>query len=38
MQVPEGDRALFESFLVKTGYDYFDETENVAYQRFLKPI
>jgi threonine dehydratase len=38
MQVPEGDRALFESFLVKTGYDYFDETENVAYKRFLKPI
>jgi threonine dehydratase len=38
IQVPEGDRALFESFLVKTGYDYFDETENVAYQKFLKPI
>ena len=38
IQVPEGDRALLESFLVKTGYDYFDETENVAYQKFLKPI
>ena len=38
MQVPEGDRASFESFLVKTGYDYFDETENVAYKRFLKPM
>ena len=38
MQVPEEDKSLFEGFLEKTGYCYFDETDNVAYQRFLKPI
>ena len=38
MQVPEQGMELFRSFLVNTGYDYFDETDNVAYQRFLKPI
>tara|TARA_B110000467_G_scaffold77027_1_gene69631 strand:+ start:1385 stop:2917 length:1533 start_codon:yes stop_codon:yes gene_type:complete len=38
MQVPDEDMSLFEGFLEKTGYCYFDETDNVAYQRFLKPI
>ncbi len=38
IQVPKKDMVLFQNFLVKTGYDYFDETDNVAYRRFLKPV
>ena len=35
MQVPEQERGEFCEFLEKLGYEYWDETENPAYQRFL---
>ena len=35
IQVPEGNRALFLSFLDELGYPYWDETENPAYRLFL---
>ncbi|MEP6701577.1 MAG: threonine ammonia-lyase, biosynthetic [Betaproteobacteria bacterium] len=35
MQVPATDKAEFRAFLNGLGYDYVDETENVAYQLFL---
>lgn len=35
MQVPPQEREIFECFLQKLGYDYWDETDNPAYQRFL---
>jgi threonine dehydratase len=38
IQVAEEDMISFQEFLEKTGYRYFDETDNVAYKSFLKPI
>jgi threonine dehydratase len=35
IQVPEQERGEFCGFLDKLGYEYWDETENQAYQRFL---
>jgi threonine dehydratase len=35
MQVPAQERSEFCEFLDKLGYEYWDETENAAYQRFL---
>jgi threonine dehydratase len=35
MQVPAQERGEFCEFLDKLGYEYWDETENAAYQRFL---
>ena len=35
IQVPELERGEFCGFLDKLGYEYWDETENPAYQRFL---
>ena len=35
MQVPQNERTEFNRFLDELGYDYWDETENPAYQRFL---
>jgi threonine dehydratase len=35
MQVPPTDKAAFRAFLDGLGYDYVDETENVAYRLFL---
>lgn len=35
IQVPPAERSEFCQFLDKLGYDYWDETENPAYQRFL---
>lgn len=35
IQVPLQERGEFCGFLDKLGYDYWDETENPAYQRFL---
>ncbi|MBK9608352.1 MAG: threonine ammonia-lyase, biosynthetic [Betaproteobacteria bacterium] len=35
MQVPAADKAAFRAFLEGLGYDYVDETGNVAYRMFL---
>jgi threonine dehydratase len=35
MQVPASDKAAFRAFLANLGYDYVDETDNVAYRMFL---
>jgi len=35
MQVPPGDRAAFQAFLDRLGYEYVDETANPAYRLFL---
>lgn len=35
IQVPPTERDAFEQFLNELGYDYWDETNNPAYQRFL---
>lgn len=35
MQVPGNERHEFAEFLDKLGYEYWDETDNPAYQRFL---
>ena len=35
MQVPASDKAQFRAFLDGLGYDYVDETDNVAYRLFL---
>jgi threonine dehydratase len=35
MQVPPQDRAAFDEFLRRVGYDYVEETGNPAYQLFL---
>jgi threonine dehydratase len=35
IQVPPAERGEFCQFLDKLGYEYWDETENLAYQRFL---
>ena len=36
MQVPDGESAQFQQFLVDVGYDYVDESDNAAYQLFLR--
>lgn len=36
IQVPPKDKRAFKEFLKGTGYRYWDETENPAYQLFLK--
>lgn len=36
IQVPENEREAFNIFLEKLGYDYREETENPAYQHFLR--
>ncbi|MCB6184032.1 threonine ammonia-lyase, biosynthetic [Leeia sp. TBRC 13508] len=36
LQVPSADHVEFESFLERLGYDYVDETDNPAYQLFLR--
>lgn len=36
IQVPEDERPQFYEFLKKLGYEYFDETDNPAYQSFLR--
>jgi threonine dehydratase len=35
MQVPATDKAAFRAFLDRLGYDYVDETDNIAYRLFL---
>lgn len=35
MQVPEGERSEVESFLAEIGYNFWEETDNRAYQLFL---
>ncbi|MDX5445958.1 MAG: threonine ammonia-lyase, biosynthetic [Zoogloeaceae bacterium] len=35
MQVPPQDKAAFEDFLTRLGYEYTDETANPAYKLFL---
>jgi threonine dehydratase len=35
MQVPPEDKAMFQEFLDKLGYVYFEESHNPAYQLFL---
>lgn len=35
IQVPPGERAMFENYLVALGYPHWDETENPAYRLFL---
>jgi threonine dehydratase len=35
MQVPPADKGEFRAFLDKLGYDYVDETSNLAYRLFL---
>jgi threonine dehydratase len=35
IQVPAAEREAFNEFLTNLGYDYWDETDNPAYQRFL---
>ena len=35
MQVPEGERAQVGTFLEEIGYNYWEETDNAAYQLFL---
>ena len=36
LQVPQAERADFQSFLEQVGYDYREETENPAYRLFLR--
>ena len=36
LQVPEGERGDFQSFLDEVGYEYREETENPAYRLFLR--
>lgn len=36
IQVPESDNAAFEQFLQQLGYPYVEESQNPAYQLFLK--
>jgi threonine dehydratase len=36
LQVPKNERARFDKFLATLGYAYADETNNCAYQLFLK--
>ena len=36
LQVPENERPLLEEYMDKLGYRYWDETDNPAYQLFLK--
>jgi threonine dehydratase len=36
MQVPEKDSKKFDSFLKQLGYPWVEETQNPAYQLFLK--
>jgi len=36
MQVAHKERKLLNEFLQKTGYPYWDETDNPAYDLFLK--
>ena len=35
MQVPATEKSAFRSFLDRLGYDYVDETDNIAYRLFL---
>jgi len=35
MQVPASDKAAFRKFLASVGYDFVEETDNVAYRLFL---
>jgi threonine dehydratase len=35
MQVPAADKTAFRAFLANLGYDYVEETDNVAYRMFL---
>ncbi|WP_196259228.1 threonine ammonia-lyase, biosynthetic [Pelagibacterium limicola] len=37
IQVPPGEREMFEAYLDKLGYAHWDETENPAYGMFLAP-
>ena len=36
LQVPQGERGEFQSFLDEVGYEYREETENPAYRLFLR--
>ena len=36
LQVPQAERADFQSFLEQVGYDYREETDNPAYRLFLR--
>ena len=36
LQVPQAERANFQSFLTQVGYDYREETDNPAYRLFLR--
>ena len=36
LQVPQGERGEFLSFLDEVGYEYWEETENPAYRLFLR--
>ncbi len=36
MQVPQNERPKFCQFLEELGYEYFEETDNLAYQSFLR--
>ena len=36
LQVPQGERGDFQSFLEQVGYEYRDETANPAYRLFLR--
>lgn len=36
MQVPSGERSKFCQFLEELGYEHFEETDNPAYQSFLR--
>ena len=36
IQVPEDEREKFAQFLEDLGYEHWDETENPAYQSFLR--
>jgi threonine dehydratase len=35
MQVPVADKGAFRTFLSRLGYDYAEETDNIAYRLFL---
>lgn len=35
IQIPNSDKEVFELFLKKLAYTYFDETDNIAYKQFL---
>jgi threonine dehydratase len=35
IQVPPGDTAQFDEYLVRLGYQYEEETDNVVYKSFL---